>query len=75
LHAARLYGAADALRENEDIPIMPVDRFEYDRAVAQAHSQLNEAEWEKARQEGRTMAIGEAIAYALEEQLDNQTQT
>jgi len=55
------------LRENEGIPIMPVDRFEYEQEVAQTHTRLNEAEWEKAWQEGRAMATEEAIAYALED--------
>src|SRR5205823_7700985 len=67
LRATRLSGAADVLRESEDIPIMPVDHAQHEQTLALAHSQLNQAEWEQAWQEGRTMAIEEAIAYALEE--------
>ncbi len=75
LRATRLSGAADMLRDNEDIPIMPVDRAQHEQTLALAHSQLNQAEWEQAWQDGRRMAIEEAIAYALEEKLDSQAQT
>src|SRR5207244_1410055 len=66
VRAARLLGAAEALREKEDIPIMPVDLLPHEEAVAQARTQLDEAEWDQAWKQGRTLAIEEAMAYALE---------
>jgi tetratricopeptide (TPR) repeat protein len=65
--AARLFGAAEALREQEDIPIVPVDRPVHEKAVAQARIRLAEPEWDKAWREGRAMKLEEAIAYALED--------
>jgi hypothetical protein len=66
VRAARLFGAAEALREKEDIPIMPVDRPIHVQTVAQARNDLNEADWEKTWQEGRTMTLEQAIRHALE---------
>ena len=64
--AARLYGAAEALREAIGAPIVPVDRARYERAVAAARTQLDAAAWTRLRAEGRAMPLEEAIAYALE---------
>jgi predicted ATPase/transcriptional regulator with XRE-family HTH domain len=65
VRAARLFGAAEVLREKEDIPIMPVDRPAYEESVAQARTNLNEAEWQKAWREGRLMTVQQAGDYAL----------
>jgi predicted ATPase/transcriptional regulator with XRE-family HTH domain len=64
--AARLYGAAEALRDKEDIPMMPVDRPVHEQAVAEARSRAGKAEWSKAWQEGREMTVEQAIDFALE---------
>src|SRR6266566_2387313 len=53
--AARLYGAAEALRDANSIPIVPVYRAEYERSVAAAHTQLGEKAFAAAWVEGRTM--------------------
>jgi predicted ATPase/Flp pilus assembly protein TadD len=56
-HAARLYGAAEALRDRIGVPIPPVDRFEYDRNVASARAQLDEATWLALWNGGRGMSL------------------
>ncbi len=46
----------------------PVDRPEYDRDVAAARAQLDEAAFEAAWREGRTMPWEEVIASVLAEE-------
>jgi predicted ATPase/class 3 adenylate cyclase len=65
--AARLYAAAQALRETIGAPLLPGDRPRYERHVAAARSGVERAAWEAAWEEGQTMSAEEAIAYALEE--------
>jgi len=70
LRAARLFGASDVLRGATDAPFWPAERADYNRNVAIAHAQVDEAAWEKARQEGRAMSMEQAIEYALEHSSD-----
>jgi predicted ATPase/DNA-binding SARP family transcriptional activator/DNA-binding CsgD family transcriptional regulator len=63
--AARLYGAAEALRETIGAPLPPVDRPDYDRSVAAARSRLDEAAFAAAWAEGRAMPLETAVEYAL----------
>jgi non-specific serine/threonine protein kinase len=65
--AARLLGASEALFEAIGARPAPADRPVYDRAVAAARSQLDEAAFATAWAEGRAITPEEAIAYALEE--------
>jgi non-specific serine/threonine protein kinase len=66
--AARLWGAAEALRNNIGAPL-PLDaRLLYERSVADARAQLGEAEWEEAFAQGMTMTAEEAVEYALSEE-------
>jgi DNA-binding CsgD family transcriptional regulator/tetratricopeptide (TPR) repeat protein len=66
VRAARLVGAAQALRESTGIALVDVDAlFGYDRFVAAARSQIEEKAWERALQEGRAMTMQAAIEYAL----------
>lgn len=67
VRAARLGGAAEALRESLDIPLPPVERTHHERMVAATRAQLEEETWEAAWAEGRTMPLDQAIAYALEQ--------
>jgi ATP/maltotriose-dependent transcriptional regulator MalT len=60
--AARLYGAAEALRGSVGIPILPVDRATYERLVAAVRTQLGEAVFSSRWTEGRTMTPGQALA-------------
>jgi non-specific serine/threonine protein kinase len=62
--AARLYGAARALREALGAPVPPGDLDDYDRDVADARAQLGEAAFAAAWEAGRTMTVQEAAAEA-----------
>ena len=65
--AARLVGAAQALREasRDTLPSHEADVIE--RWLSQARTQAGEAAIETALAEGRAMSLGEALAYAMEE--------
>jgi predicted ATPase/DNA-binding SARP family transcriptional activator/DNA-binding CsgD family transcriptional regulator len=63
--AARLWGAAEALRETISDPLPPADRPEYDRSMAATRVRLDEASWEAAFAEGKLMPLEEAVEYAL----------
>ena len=60
--AARLYGADEAFREDNSIPIIPDLRSEYERSVAAARAQLGEQAFAAAWAEGRTMTPEQALA-------------
>jgi len=60
--AARLWGAAEALRGTMGTPIAPVYRAEYERSVAAARDQLGEQVFTKAWAEGRNMTPEQALA-------------
>jgi predicted ATPase/class 3 adenylate cyclase/DNA-binding CsgD family transcriptional regulator len=60
--AARLWGAAEALRDAMGAPIPPVYRAEYDHSVAAARAQLGERAFAAAWAEGRTMTLEQALA-------------
>ena len=64
--AARLFGAAEQLRESYSSPLRPNMRSQHERDVAAARAQVDEVTWEAAWAEGRAMALEQAIAYALE---------
>ena len=65
--AARLWGAAEALRTNIGAPPSLDARPLYEPSMAAARSQLGEAAWEAALAEGREMSAEEAAEYALGE--------
>jgi predicted ATPase/DNA-binding CsgD family transcriptional regulator len=60
--AARLWGAAEALREAMDTLIPPVYRATYERSVAAARIQLGEQTFATAWVEGRAMSPEQALA-------------
>jgi predicted ATPase/DNA-binding SARP family transcriptional activator len=64
--AARLLGAAEALRENIHHPLPTVARAGFDRTVATVLAQLVEPLFAAARAEGRAMTMEQAVQYALE---------
>jgi predicted ATPase/DNA-binding SARP family transcriptional activator/DNA-binding CsgD family transcriptional regulator len=66
--AARLWGAAVALREDLGAPLEPREREILQPYVAAARSRLGGRVWEVARAEGRKMTSEEAIEYALSEE-------
>jgi hypothetical protein len=69
LRTARLFGAAEALREKFCRPLPPVDRGDYD-CVPAARATLGEDLFAATWTEGRAMTLEQAIAYALEEGSD-----
>jgi hypothetical protein len=64
--AARLWGAAGALRETAGIPQPPVERRGREPYLIDARSGMDEADWTKAWEEGRVMNLDQAVDYALE---------
>ena len=67
LPAARLFGAADALREAIGSPLAPFDQPGYERDVERARSGLEDGAWQAAWAEGRAMTLEQVVAYALEQ--------
>ena len=65
--AARLWGAAEALRTDIGAPL-PLDAHRlYKPSMAAARALLGEAEWEEAFAQGMAMSAEEAAGYALRE--------
>ena len=68
LRAARLFGAAQTLREATGATIQfEPTRILHERQVAMAREQLDAAAFAAAWEEGRAMTVRRAVAYALEE--------
>jgi predicted ATPase/DNA-binding SARP family transcriptional activator len=68
--AARLFGAAEALREAIDVPISPSELEMYNDDVAALRALLNDSAFEAAWSAGRGKPWETAVAYALNEQMD-----
>jgi predicted ATPase/DNA-binding SARP family transcriptional activator/DNA-binding CsgD family transcriptional regulator len=68
VHSARLWGAAEALREAVGTIFSPLDRHFYEPYIAAARTQLDKAAWEAAWAEGRAMTFEAMIEYALSEE-------
>ena len=68
VRAAQLCGAAEALHEATGYPKDPISHAEMEPYLASGRSQIHEAEWAKAWEEGRTMSLEGAVSYALEQQ-------
>ena len=65
---ARLFGAAEGLREAIGVTLPPSVRADYDSTVAAARASLGEAALARAWAEGRAMTLEQAIEYALAEE-------
>jgi predicted ATPase/DNA-binding CsgD family transcriptional regulator len=65
--AAKLFGAAQALREAVGYPQPPSQRVVQEPYLVAARSRLEE-KWEAALAEGRAMELQEAVEYALSEE-------
>ena len=63
--AARLMGAAEALRDSIFAPIEPLDRLRHDHEIERLCANLDEAAFAAAWTEGRLMTLEQAIEYAL----------
>ena len=66
LRAARLFGAAEALRETLGAPRLAIYEEHYQRSVASLRSQLDERAWAAAWAEGRAMTLEQALTEALD---------
>jgi non-specific serine/threonine protein kinase len=64
--AARLFGAAEALRETRGARLPPIDRDEYAPHLANLRAQLDAAQLRAAWDVGRALSIEQALEYALE---------
>ena len=60
--AARLWGAADSLRQAIGAPLSPVERARYEQEVTAARTQLEEEAFKAAWAEGRNMTPEQALA-------------
>lgn len=65
--AARLFGAAQAFRDEIGAPRPPAYRSYYERNVAVTRNLLDEAAFAAAWEEGQAMTSGQAIEHALEQ--------
>jgi hypothetical protein len=65
--AARLFGAADTVRQETGVVRYAADRGSYGQDVAAVRTRLGEPASAVAWAEGRTMSLEQAIGYALEE--------
>jgi hypothetical protein len=64
--AARLLGAAAALRESRGIPLPPIECADLDRVMVGVRAALGEAAFAAAWAEGRALPLDQAIAEALQ---------
>jgi len=63
--SARLFGAAQAIREELDSPIEPFNRDRYDEDVAATRCELGSAEFEAASAEGRREPVSSLLSQLL----------
>jgi tetratricopeptide (TPR) repeat protein len=66
--AARLLGAAEALRESLGVGLAPAEQTTHDETVEAVRSALAEDRFGADWRHGREMPLDDAIAYALEEE-------
>ena len=64
---ARLFGAAEAMRETMGTPIPPIQRRDYEDKASELRAGMGDAEFKKIWTEGRAMTMEQAIALAMEE--------
>jgi non-specific serine/threonine protein kinase len=69
VRAARLWGAAEALRERDGLSLSKFDRAntDYERDLVLVRSALDEATFDAAWAEGRAMSFEQAVGYLLGE--------
>ena len=66
IHAARIWGGAERLREEINVPIPPGDRPDYERQITAARATLaDDAAFDRAWREGHAMTLDETIECAL----------
>ncbi len=65
--AARLFGAAAAIRETIAAPVWPAERFEVERHEAAVQALLGESNFARLQVAGRALTLEQAVAYALQD--------
>lgn len=63
--SARLWGAAESLRETIGAVLSPVELRVYGPYIEAARARLDETAWESVWAEGKAMTVEEAVEYAL----------
>ncbi len=66
VRSARLWGAAESLREVTGAMLSPVETRVYGPYIDAARMRLDEEAWAEAWAEGKSMTIEEAVEYALQ---------
>jgi predicted ATPase/class 3 adenylate cyclase len=66
--AAKLFGAAELLREELGAPPSPLELELYERYVRIGREQIGDSAFETARAEGRTMTLDQVLACVLDEE-------
>lgn len=69
--AARLFGAAESLHKEIRVLVEPGDRPGYERGVAAARSQMEEAAFEAAWAQGEALALDEVLLLATQKAPDS----
>jgi DNA-binding CsgD family transcriptional regulator len=72
--SARLWGAAETLRERIGIVFSPFERSYFEPYISAAQGRLDEASWDAAWAEGRALTLEQAVEYALETRPDEEPQ-
>jgi tetratricopeptide (TPR) repeat protein len=68
--AARLWGAAQVMRESVGAPVPPNERTRYRREMDMVRAQLGEYGFQRAYAEGHSMTGEQAVAYVFEEAVE-----
>ena len=66
--AAKLLGAAEALRESLGVELAPAEQATHNETVDAVRARLGEERFSDAWRQGKEMSLEQAIAYALEEE-------
>ena len=66
--AAKLLGAAEALRESLGVELAPAEQATHNETVDAVRARLGEERFSDAWRQGREMSLEQATAYALEEE-------
>jgi non-specific serine/threonine protein kinase len=72
IRAARLWGAADALRQEEGCPRSPRESMIFDRQVRRVRDTLAPDVFDQAWNQGRAMSLDDAVRCALDEDAGNE---
>jgi predicted ATPase/DNA-binding SARP family transcriptional activator len=67
--AARLLGAAEALRQSLGVDLAPAERATHEETAAAVRDAVGEERFSAAWRQGRALSLDEAIAYALAEEV------